>query len=260
MSINALNTVGEIAVAVPGATRVFERMGIDYCCGGGRTLEDACRRVNQPVDDVLHTLAELESTPGAGEGARVWGAETMSALAGYIVDRHHLFTRDELARLENLFAKVGGVHGERHPELIEAGSLFSELKAELIQHMLKEEQVLFPYIERLEAAVNEGRQPPQPFFGTVRHPVRMMTAEHDAAGEMLARLRAVTSSYAVPDDACISYRTLYQAMREFEEDLHLHIHLENNILFPRAVDFEAAYAGEATAFGGESSCMGRHPM
>lgn len=236
MSIDTMKTVREVAVEFPGATRIFEKLGIDYCCGGGKALDEACLAAGVSADDVIALLEEAGST--AAE-ARDWNAAPLSELVAHIVTRHHGFTREELVRVSNLLAKVCSVHGENHPELHRLHTVFQELKHELTSHMLKEEQVLFPYIENLETAVRRGEPVPTPFFGTVRNPVRMMMQEHDDAGQALRDLREVSSNYQVPADGCITFRTLYQALEEFERDLHQHIHLENNILFPRAAELEA---------------------
>jgi len=236
MSIDTMKTVREVAVELPGATRIFEKLGIDYCWGGGKALDEACLAAGVSADNVIALLEEAGST--AAE-ARDWKIAPLSELVAHIVTRHHGFTREELVRVSNLLAKVCSVHGENHPELHRLHTVFQELKHELTSHMLKEEQVLFPYIENLETAVRRGEPVPTPFFGTVRNPVRMMMQEHDDAGQALRDLREVSSNYQVPADGCITFRTLYQALEEFERDLHQHIHLENNILFPRAAELEA---------------------
>jgi regulator of cell morphogenesis and NO signaling len=244
---------------MPGATRVFEQFGLDYCCGGYRTLLDACQVANLSVEEITRSLEEACQSAPAGVQTRDWRKESMTSLAAYIIDRHHFFTKQELERLEKLFAKVCAKHGERHPELFEAQQLFQALKQDLIPHMLKEEQVLFPYIARMEEAVSERRAIPQPFFGAVRNPVRMMMTEHDTAGALLKDLRGVTGGYTPPSDACASYQTLYQALAAFEADLHEHIHLENNLLFPRAVEMEETSAPELQRSAGEFSerrCFG----
>jgi regulator of cell morphogenesis and NO signaling len=161
-------------------------------------------------------------------------------LITHILDKHHVFTKDELDRLDSFMTNVATVYAERRPEIERVKSLFFELKRELTTHMLKEEQVLFPYVEQMEDAAINKTAPPRPFFGTVRNPVRMMMMEHDAAGEMLRELRSLTNNYTAPEDACISYKTLYRALEELELDLHQHIHLENNILFPRVAEMESA--------------------
>ena len=259
MNISVTTTVRELAAGLPGATRVFENFGIDYCCGGGRTLAAACREAGLPVEVLARSLEEAGRASQAGAG-RDWRRETLTALIEHIVETHHCFTRREIDRLVKLFDKVCSRHGERHPELFEAQKTFCQLKQDLIPHMLKEEQVLFPYVARMEEAVAEGRAVPPPFFGSARNPVRMMMMEHDAAGGLLKQLRGITSGYATPAGACISFQTLYQALAAFEADLHQHIHLENNILFPRAVEMEENSAPGFHKSAGEFNehrCFGR---
>jgi regulator of cell morphogenesis and NO signaling len=239
MSLDTTRTVREVAVELPGATRIFEKLGIDYCCGGSKPLAEACLAAEVPPEKVVALLEEAGNGALNSVSARNWSTAPLSDLAAYIVTKHHGFTREELTRLSELLAKVCSVHGENHPELREIHTVFQELKHELTGHMSKEEQVLFPYIENLETAVSRGEPAPTPFFGTVRNPIRMMMKEHDDAGDALRSLRRVSSNYKVPADGCVSFRTLYQALEEFEKDLHEHIHLENNILFPRAAELEA---------------------
>jgi regulator of cell morphogenesis and NO signaling len=160
---------------------------------------------------------------------------SLTQLITHIVDTHHVFTKSEMSRLRALVTKVIGAHGANHPELLTVGELFQRLCADLEPHMFKEEQVLFPYIIRMEKAETVLLAP----FGTVKNPIRMMMMEHDTAGDILRKLRAVTSDYRVPSDGCISYQTLYQALQGLEKDLHQHIHLENNVLFPKAVELES---------------------
>lgn len=256
MSINAMNTVRELAVNVTGATRVFERMGIDYCCGGGRSLADACKTFNVPVEEVLRSLEEAERAIQPLDPATDWQGESITALSKHIIETHHVFTREELVRLERLLDKVHSRHGENHPELTRLKELFLALKEDLLPHMLKEEQVLFPYIERMELAIRERRDVQPPFFGTVRNPVRMMSMEHDTVGELLREMRAATSNYLPPPDACASFQTLYQALPAFEADLHQHIHLENNILFPRAIEMEDQTNREWHSTADRHQCFG----
>ncbi len=250
MNICTTTTVRELAVGAPGATRVFESFGIDYCCGGHRTLAAACQEARLPVEDLTRSLEEAGRASHLRD-ERDWQQETLTALTEHIVETHHYFTRQEIDRLEKLFDKVCSRHGENHPELFEAQKTFYQLKQDLIPHMLKEEQVLFPYITRMEEAIAEGRAVPPPFFGTVRNPVRMMMTEHDTAGDLLRQLRGITKGYTTPPDGCVSFQTLYQALTAFEADLHQHIHLENNILFPRAVEMEETSAPDLYKSAGE---------
>lgn len=259
MSVNTTTTVRELAVTLPGATRVFEQLGIDYCCGGGRTLMDACSKSNIPVAEVVERLEAAEQAANPSDKVADWRSESLTALAAHIVDTHHYFTKQEFTRLDALLDKVCSRHGQHHPELSELRDLFQHLKQDLMPHMLKEEQVLFPYLARMEEAVSERRAVPPPFFATVQNPVRMMMLEHDTAGDLLAEMRRITGGYVAPPDACISYQTLYNALRELEADLHQHIHLENNILFPRAIEMEAAAEPSWITAGkefGEHRCFG----
>lgn len=238
MTLTATTTVGEIAAETPSATREFEKLGIDYCCGGSRTLGQACAEAHISIDEAL---ARLENSRASTQpdSSRDWQAQLLADLIIHITSTHHAFVREESPRIQALAAKVVGVHGCNHPELLPVQQVFSALAEELRVHLMKEEQVLFPYISRMEESVMAGEPIPPAMFGTVANPVRMMMQEHDGAGEALRALRSVTADYKVPEDACISYRTLYGALEAFEADLHQHIHLENNVLFPRAVAMEA---------------------
>ncbi len=231
MPITATKTVRELAVEIPNATRVFEKLGIDYCCGGQKPLEEACAGVHLSIDVVLRAL-EQNASP-AEAPVRDWNSEPLNELVDHIVDKHHAYVKSEVPRLRALLAKVVGVHGENHPELGEVQSSFSELAEELATHMMKEEKILFPYLKQMASG---GCGPS--CFGTVQNPIRMMMMEHDGAGDKLREMRQATADYTLPPDACFSYGTLFSALQEFEQDLHQHIHLENNILFPRAIEME----------------------
>ena len=239
MNLATSKTVREMALEIPGATRVFEKLGIDYCCGGNRLLSDACETAGVSVDQVLVSM-ELEQGSQEKFEEPNFVTATLGELINHIVEKHHVFTKAEIDRLRLLILKVENAHGQNHTEIPRLRSLFETLSAELEPHMMKEEQVLFPYVRQMEDAVRSERAHPHPPFGTVANPVRMMMMEHETAGEMLKEMRELTGNYAIPPDACVSYQTLYQALDAFEKDLHQHIHLENNILFPRAVEMEGA--------------------
>jgi regulator of cell morphogenesis and NO signaling len=237
MSVNELKTVGEIAAENPSATRIFEKYHVDFCCGGQKKLGDACRELGISTEQVLAELDRAGTTQGRPE--RDWTKASLTALIEHIVATHHEYLKAELPRLDQMLSKVLQAHGERHGESLNAlAATLSALADELEAHLRKEEMVLFPYITRLESYRNAGIEPPPPPFGSVNNPIHMMLAEHDSAGRALQEMRRVTSGYTVPPDGCATYSTLFQGLQELETDLHTHIHLENNIVFPKAVRLE----------------------
>jgi regulator of cell morphogenesis and NO signaling len=238
-------TIREIALESPLTTRVFEEFKIDYCCGGRVDFAEACENAGVDPAFVQHKLESVMSTSQPADGSIESGS--LTELADHIVNTHHVFTRAELARLGPLMEKVARKHGESRPELVEIKEKFNALNDELMPHMAKEEMVLFPYIKELDRAVARGRSPLAPHFGTVQNPVRMMMFEHDAAGAILRRMRELSSDYETPDGACPSYAALYAGLEDLEKDLHRHIHLENNILFMRAIEMEPKSGDLATA-------------
>jgi regulator of cell morphogenesis and NO signaling len=240
MNLSATRTVRELAIEIPNATRTFEKLGIDYCCGGGKSLSDACMHAHLPVDDVLRALEQGGSfTPAAEASLPDFTNGALGNLIEHIVTTHNVYVKQEIPRLQQLLHKVVSVHGNNHPELGKIQQTFQGMAAELTSHMMKEEHILFPHIVALEKAVNTGRPKPTPVFGTVSNPVHMMQMEHDSAGAALKSISELSGNYTPPDGACFSYKTLYSALKEFEEDLHQHVHLENNILFPRAIAMES---------------------
>jgi regulator of cell morphogenesis and NO signaling len=232
----ATKTVREIALERPSSIRVFEKLGIDYCCGGRKPLADACLENNLEINAVL---AALESTSDEHSVVEVnWGTTSLQRLIEHIVSSHHAYVKQELPRLAVLAEKVVARHGETTPHLFVIKSTVAQLDAELTHHLGKEEMVLFPYIVSLEHALTTGAELPASCFGTVANPIAMMTQEHDAAGALLADLRKLSNGFVPPEGACPTYHAFYDGLREFEQDLHQHIHLENNILFPRAIAME----------------------
>jgi regulator of cell morphogenesis and NO signaling len=224
MTETTTTTLGDLVVARPAAARVLDRFGLDYCCHGDRTLDDACAEAG--VDPAV-VRAAVDDAGAAGDAS--WAALDPAALADHIVATHHTYLHDELPLLDALAAKVLAAHGERHPELHDVGRLVTMIRAELEPHLAKEEQILFPAIHAVAAGRREFP------FGSVANPIRMMAIEHDRAGEVLAELRAVTGEYTVPEDACASYRSLYERLDALEADTHAHIHKENHVLFPAAI-------------------------
>lgn len=234
--------VGDIALLLPEAVDVFERHGVDFCCGGSRTLAEACALAKASLDVVLADLvAAVSRGVEAPQDATAPLPADLSATAliDHIVATHHAFVKAELPRLPVLAARAAAAHAARHPEFARIDRLVSELRAELEPHLQKEEVVLFPYVTALDAFVNRGGELPASCFRSVRDPIRAMEYEHDVAGELLADLRSVARGYVPPEAACATTRSLFAGLEAFERDLHRHVHLENNALFPRALALEA---------------------
>jgi regulator of cell morphogenesis and NO signaling len=231
MHVTGRNTVGEIVAWDFRSAAVFHDFGIDFCCGGKRLLDDVCRERQLDTGEVLEAVSRAcsatQSTPRFDE----WSPETLIA---FIVDQHHGYVRRTLPALTANTQKLATAHGARHPELPEVARLTQAVAAEMLSHMAKEECVLFPYIADVSAAVRAKQPVPLGPFGSIENPIRMMEHEHESAGAAMARIRDLTSGYQVPADGCTTYRVALQQLAEFERDLHAHVHLENNILFPRA--------------------------
>jgi regulator of cell morphogenesis and NO signaling len=238
VTITSTTKVRDVALELPQSTRLFEKFKIDYCCGGDQPLAAACASAGVDLQNVLALIQQIKQAPHAGNGTLDLQKATVSELIGYILDKHHVFTKEEMARLEPLADKVVGAHGENHSELLALRDLMRQLFEDLRPHMFKEEQILFPFIIALDSAREQNRAAPFAPFGTVNNPIRMMLMEHDTAGELLREMRKLSSDYRVPADACVSFKTFYEALEGFEQDLHQHIHLENNLLFPKAIELE----------------------
>jgi len=232
LSFTPESTVAEAAVSNPAVPRLFEALGIDYCCGGKRTIREAATRAGIAPDLVLSSLRELSIAPAP---ERDWSIAPIPHLVKHIIDLHHGYIRTETPRIEGLLAKVAARHGPLHPEVIELRDVFIALSQELATHLIKEEQIVFPAASQLSMGfdANSG------CFGSIGMPIARMFEEHDDAGALLASIRRLTNNFHPPEDACMSFKALYHALGEFERDLHRHIHLENNILFPKAIEAEA---------------------
>jgi regulator of cell morphogenesis and NO signaling len=227
-------TVGALLADQPTRAAVFDKYKIDFCCGGGRTLAQACQKSNVDLKAVIDDLLAADAKVAAGtQSAELWVDKSMSELADHIVSAHHNYIRAEGPRLAALAQKVSRVHGENHPEMIELEKVFAGLKREIDLHTMKEEQILFPYIRSLESnSVSSA------CFGTVAHPIRQMEFEHAEAGECLQKMRELTNDYTPPSDACNSWRALLDGLKRFDDDLRVHVHKESSILFPKAVAVE----------------------
>jgi regulator of cell morphogenesis and NO signaling len=231
--------VGDVAAADARAAAVFERFGIDFCCGGRRSIAEACRAGAANSDDVVHALDALPPT-GRAESVTSWSTDR---LIDHIVNTHHAYVRTALPTITRHLEQIGQAHGSRHAELASVVDSFSQLRGELEQHLLKEERILFPYIRDLAAAADLCGRTPSP-FGTVENPIRMLEHEHRDAADELETIRRLTDGYTPPEDACATYTVCMAELREFEADLHRHVHLENNVLFPRAIALERGIATE----------------
>jgi regulator of cell morphogenesis and NO signaling len=229
-----MTTVADHVIAHPETARVFERFGIDYCCHGQRSLEDACAEAGVSVERVT---SELTDVTGGAELVALASVPTneIGALIGYVVATHHTYLRRELPRLADLMAKVIGAHGVTHPEVHLVAETLREITDDLLPHLMKEEKVLFPLAIELLGAV----EAPTFHCGSVTNPIRVMDQEHDRVGELLAVLRHQTGGYVPPSDACPTWRALYAGLADLERDTHAHVHLENNVLFPALIGLEA---------------------
>ncbi|MDO8362652.1 MAG: iron-sulfur cluster repair di-iron protein [Actinomycetota bacterium] len=227
-------TLAEVVDAYPALTRELEGRGLDYCCGGKRTLGEACERAGLNAAQVAAELAAaiVPATPAE------WTTMTADVLVDHLEHTHHRYLWAELPRITALADKIVSVHGEHHPELAGIAACYAEVRADLEPHLMKEERVLFPMVRELVAT--EGL--PSFHCGTLRNPISVMLAEHDAVGELLARLHRLTDGYTPPADGCATYTACFAAMAELEADTHLHIHKENNVLFPLVERLEAQRA------------------
>ncbi|HSM67544.1 MAG TPA: iron-sulfur cluster repair di-iron protein [Ilumatobacteraceae bacterium] len=234
MMINPRHTLGTLVTTRPEFATGFDRLGLDYCCGGQRTLAEAVAAAGLDLDDVIDVLeADSDGTSTGG-----WAHLGLAELVDHLEATHHAYLDEALPRLSQLAAKVDDVHGERHPELAEVRRLVGALRADMEPHLRKEEQVLFPMIRQLAAATT----PPTFHCGSLADPISVMLREHDDVGDLLAALRSAAGDFAVPDDGCASYRSLFAGLAELEADTHLHVHKENNLLFPAVAEAERALA------------------
>jgi regulator of cell morphogenesis and NO signaling len=233
-AIRTTDTLGDLVRLHPELARELERRGLDYCCGGGESLADACDRAGLEAEQVAGVLSLALSPAPLPE----WSTMGTVALVDHLVATHHAYLWDELPRLSALVEKVKTVHGKRHPELAQIGAGYEAIRADLEPHLMKEERVLFPMVRELAAA--DGAV--ELHCGSIRNPISVMLREHDAVGQLLRDLRRLTDDYRVPGDGCASYAALFAAFEALEADTHQHIHKENNVLFPMVVRAEAELA------------------
>lgn len=227
--------IGEIVADDFRTAAVFKKHGLDFCCRGGRTVDDACA---QKGINSAEVFADLENLPSKNESEIDFKSWPLDLLADYVEKTHHRYVEEKTPLILAFLDKLCKVHGKNHPELFEVKELFTESAQDLGAHLKKEELILFPFIKNLVKARIKGEEMPQAPFGTVENPINMMKHEHTAEGERLRRIAEITSEYTPPQDACQTYRVAFAMLEDFENDLHKHIHLENNILFPKAIELE----------------------
>lgn len=226
--------VGQIVAEFPLCAAVFEKFGIDYCCGGKIRLEDACKKKGVSITELIEKLINVSESQSSKEPD--WTKTTLSELVDHIISTYHVPLKEQLTRILQLSEKVARVHGDNHQEMRTLAKVFAPFKAELEMHMQKEEMVLFPGIKKMESSNGADT-----FFGcggSIEHPIQMMTYEHDEAGRVMAEMRRLCNNYQAPLDACNSYRALFAELEDLERCMHNHVHKENNILFPRAIKMQ----------------------
>ena len=235
-SLDLASPVGQWVAERPATSRIFEKLKIDYCCGGKKPLAQACTEQQLDPQEVLLQLQDGNHSPASPSAN--WLDAPLAMLCDHIELTHHAYLKAELPRLTEIVAKVAHVHGAAHPEMHAVQQALAEVRAELVPHMFKEEQILFPAIRLLEQSAACPAFP----FGSIENPIRMMEHEHDSAGEALRQIRELTHDFRVPEGACNTYRAMLDGLHTLERDMHIHVHKENSILFPRATALEHARA------------------
>lgn len=230
------STIGELVTNDYRKAEIFKKYGLDFCCGGKKTLLQACSSKRLDIVQIEKELKELDSTSSLP--AEDYNSWDISFLADYILNTHHKYVKQALPVIYEYTQKVAKVHGDRHPEAIAIAEKFLIVVDELNRHMCKEEDILFPYIKHLSTADSNGMKIEPSPFGTVKNPINMMEHEHDIVGDLMEEIKELANNYTPPADACTTYKLSYAKLKEFEDDLHKHIHLENNILFPKAIKLE----------------------
>lgn len=236
MNIQQNNTIGELVAQDYRTASVFQAHGIDFCCRGNRSITEVCEKNNVSADQLIQELEAVVSHQAiANADYQNW---PLDVLADHIEKTHHRYIEDKTPAIKQYLDKLCKVHGDRHPELFEITAIFNESAGDLAAHMKKEELILFPFIRKMADAVRHGKTVGKAHFGSVENPVAMMREEHDAEGERFRTIARLSDNYTPPEDACATYKVTFAMLAEFENDLHLHIHLENNILFPKAIEMQ----------------------
>ncbi len=244
-NLQADQSVGAWVTADYRLAALFDRYGIDFCCGGDKPVSAACAEHGVSFETLLQEARQVRSAPGMGERYDEWA---LDFLADYIVNKFHTYTRQALPQIADYAATIANVHGAAHPETIAIAQIWPQLQGEMTMHMQQEELQLFPYIKRLARSAEDGEAPRKaPLFSSLGELVARMEAEHESVGSALAEMTRLSAGYTVPADGCTTYRTLYMLLSEFDATTRKHVHLENNILFPRAIRLEEALASQHAA-------------
>jgi len=228
-------TVAELVTENIRTAHVFKKYGIDFCCGGGISIQKACEKANANKEDLINDLISCENTTTRANDYNSW---ELDFLTDHVINIHHRYVEDSIPLIKQYGERVQKVHGHHYNELYEINDLFNEVAGELSAHCKKEELILFPFIKKMVKANREGSELPEAHFGTVDNPIKMMEVEHEEAGEIMRKIAELSDNFTPPQGACNTYRAFYAKLQEFEEDLHQHIHLENNILFPKSLKLE----------------------
>ena len=236
MNIQKNQIIGELVAKDYRTASVFKKYGIDFCCQGNRTIDEACQKKNIDSKSVVNDLDAI--IQAQGENTTDYKSWPLDLLADYIEKKHHRYVVEKTAEILPYLDKICRVHGERHPELFEINEHFNKTAGELAMHMKKEELILFPFVRKLAQAKQEGSNVVAPPFGTVQNPIEAMMQDHTNEGDRFRKIEELSNNYTPPQDACNTYGVTLGLLKEFEQDLHLHIHLENNILFPKAIELE----------------------
>ncbi len=234
MNLTEERTVAEVVSENIKTAHIFKKYGIDFCCGGGITIEKACAKKDVEYSVLKEELLKVDDAPRAYD----YNKWELDFLIEHIVNIHHSYVEESIPLLIQYANKVASVHGHHYTEVIEINNLFADVANELVAHMKKEELILFPYIKLMVKAKKEGTDSSYPPFGTVKNPIQMMESEHENAGDIFKEIARLSNNYMPPEGACNTFKALYAKLDEFEQDLHQHIHLENNILFPKAIQLE----------------------
>jgi regulator of cell morphogenesis and NO signaling len=217
---------------------VFKKYGIDFCCGGGITIQKACEKKNIDINSIMQDLKNIDEKVIQSQNYNNW---EIDFLADFIVNTHHVYVTESLGLIDAYATKVAKVHGGHHPAVIKIKELFELVAQDLTSHMKKEELILFPYIKKLAAANKSNLTIDKAQFGSVNNPINMMEEEHETVGNLFKEIAVLSNNYTPPAWACNTFKALYAKLDEFEQDLHIHIHLENNILFPKAIEMESKF-------------------